>query len=172
MSNLDLKTASIDTLVKAMRKQELSPVELVNWYLERIEKLNPVLNSYITVCADEAREQARKAEALLANKAETGPLVGVPIALKDQIFTKGIRTTNGSLYYKDYVPTEDATVVTKLKDAGAIIIGKANMSEFALGGTRKYPYGTPRNPWDLDRDPGTSSAGSGSAVQRDCVQRP
>lgn len=164
MSNLELRTASIDTLVKAMKKQELSPVELVNWYLERIEKLNPVLNSYITVCADEAREQARKAEALLANKAETGPLVGVPIALKDQIFTKGIRTTNGSLYYKDHVPTEDATVVTKLKDAGAIIIGKANMSEFALGGTRKYPYGTPRNPWDLDRDPGTSSAGSGSAV--------
>ena len=94
MSNLELKTASIDTLVKAMRKQELSPVELVNWYLDRIEKLNPVLNSYITVCADEALEQARKAESLLAKKSETGPLLGVPIALKDQIFTKGIRTTN------------------------------------------------------------------------------
>ena len=164
MSDIDFRLANINRLTQAMKDGEVSPVELTEWYLDRIEKLNPSLNAYITVCGDEAIKQAKKAEEKLVRKSETGPLVGIPIALKDQIFTKGVLTTNGSLYYKNHIPSEDATVVTKLKEAGAIILGKTNMSEFALGGTRNYPYGTPRNPWDLDRDPGTSSAGSGSAV--------
>ena len=89
---------------------------------------------------------------------------GIPIAIKDQVNTKGILTTGGSAILKDFVPKEDATVVNKLNDAGAVLLGKLNMSEFAMGDAFEHPYGRPHNPWDLSRNPGTSSSGSGAAT--------
>ena len=122
------------------------------------------LHAYITVCRDEALTEARQAEKVLAGGGEPGPLFGVPVAVKDQFRTKGILTTNGSRVYKDFVPDEDATVITNIKRAGAILLGKLNLSELAMGGTQNPPWGIPRNPWDLERTPGESSSGSGVAL--------
>jgi len=122
------------------------------------------LYSYITVCADEARRAARQAEAEITRGRYRGPLHGIPVAIKDQIYTKGIRTTDGSKIRVDFVPDEDATVVTNLKSAGAVLLGKLNMSEFALGDPISSAFGAARNPWDLERNPGTSSTGSGAAT--------
>jgi aspartyl-tRNA(Asn)/glutamyl-tRNA(Gln) amidotransferase subunit A len=139
-------------------------VEVVQAYLERIERLNPTLHAYITVCRDEALAAARQAEQTLMRGAEVGPLFGVPIAVKDQFATRGILTTNGSRVYRDYVPDEDATVIVRLKEAGMILLGKLNLSELAMGGTREPPWGIPCNPWDLECTPGESSSGSGVAL--------
>jgi aspartyl-tRNA(Asn)/glutamyl-tRNA(Gln) amidotransferase subunit A len=122
------------------------------------------LHSYITVCREEARQGARQAEQDIARGVWRGPLHGVPYAVKDQFWTKGLRTTGGSRLLADYVPTEDATVVAKLRAAGAVLLGKLNMSEFATGNSVHHPFGTPRNPWALNRNPGTSSSGSGAAT--------
>ena len=122
------------------------------------------LNSYITVCRDEALKEAQEAERAIARGEYLGPMHGIPVSVKDQFSTKGIRTTGGSTILADFVPTEDATVIAKLKEAGAILLGKLNMSEFAMGDAFHHPYGTPHNPWDPDRSPGTSSSGSGAAT--------
>ncbi len=144
---------------------ELSPVELTRAYLERIERLNPRINAYITVTAEQALAQARELEAELASGRNRGPLHGIPIALKDNIDTAGIRTTAASAVYADRVPSESARVVNLLRDAGAVFLGKLNMHEFAYGGTCVVShYGPIRNPWNLDYTPGGSSGGSGAAV--------
>ena len=139
--------------------------------LARIERLNPKLNAYITVTAEVALAQAKKAEAeLFAPRSrkghrDRGPLHGIPISLKDNIYTEGIRTTAGSKILKDFIPQNNAPVVAQLKQAGAILLGKTNMHEFAYGVTSNNPhYGSVRNPWDLSRIPGGSSGGSAAAV--------
>ena len=156
-----LSATQLGSLVKS---REVSPVEATQAYLDRIGKIDGQLNSYITVCADEALAEARKAEEEIAAGGYKGPMHGIPVAVKDQFYTKGIRTTGGSNILKDLVPDEDATVVANLKQAGAVLLGKLNMSEFAMGDAFHHPYGRPRNPWDLSRNPGTSSSGSGAAT--------
>ena len=171
MSNTELAFASIEQIGKLFRTRKLSPVELAKFMLARIEQLNPRLNAYITVTAEPALAQAKKAEAELLGsrgrkgRRDRGPLHGIPISLKDNIHTAGIRTTAGSKILRDFAPKEDAVVVAKLKDAGAVLLGKTNMHEFAYGVTSNNPhYGPVRNPWDLSRIPGGSSGGSAAAV--------
>lgn len=144
---------------------KLSPLELTRAVLDRIERLEPRLNAYITVLREEALEAARAAEASIRAGDYRGPLHGIPIALKDLVATAGVRTTAGSRILADWLPEEDATVVRRLKGAGAVIIGKLNMHEFAFGVSTLNPhYGPTRNPWNLERIPGGSSGGSGAAV--------
>jgi aspartyl-tRNA(Asn)/glutamyl-tRNA(Gln) amidotransferase subunit A len=171
MSDTGLAFASIGEVGKLFRSRKLSPVELTKLMLSRIERLNPKLNAYITVTAELALAQARKAEAELfaprgrQGRRDRGPLHGVPISLKDNIHTAGIRTTAGSKILRDFIPKEDAVVVAQLKDAGAVLLGKTNMHEFAYGVTCNNPhFGPVRNPWDLTRIPGGSSGGSAAAI--------
>ena len=151
-------------LSKLIESKEVSPVDATEAYLDRIEEVDPKLNSYITIIGEQALDAARHAEQEIATGMYRGPLHGVPVAVKDQFNTAGILTTGGSSILKDNVPTDDATVITNLKKAGAILLGKLNMSEFAMAEIYNHPYGTPRNPWDLERNPGTSSSGSGAAT--------
>jgi len=151
-------------LSKLIETKEVSPVEATEAYLDRIEEVDPKLNSYITITGEQALDAARQAEQEIATGMHRGPLHGVPVAVKDQFNTAGILTTGGSSILKDNIPTDDATVITNLKKAGAVLLGKLNMSEFAMAEIYNHPYGTPRNPWDLERNPGTSSSGSGAAT--------
>jgi aspartyl-tRNA(Asn)/glutamyl-tRNA(Gln) amidotransferase subunit A len=161
----DATTLTIADAGTRIAARELSSVDLTRAYLDRIERLNPRVNAYITVTAERALDQARALDAELASGRNRGPLHGIPIALKDNIDTAGIRTTAASAVYADRVPSEDAPVVTKLRDAGAVFLGKLNMHEFAYGGTCVVShYGPIRNPWDLDYTPGGSSGGSAAAV--------
>ncbi len=164
MDRADIPFLSATELAAQIEAKQISPVEAVEAYLARIEQVDSKLNSYITVCAEEARRGARLAATEISRGSYRGPLHGIPIAIKDQIYTDGIRTTDGSKIRADFVPNEDATVVAKLKRAGAIILGKLNMSEFALGDPISSAFGAARNPWDLERNPGTSSTGSGAAT--------
>ena len=171
MTDHDLAFASIEEVARLYRKRKLSPVELTKLMLARIDQLNPKLNAYITVTAELAVAQAKKAEAELfaprgrKGRRDRGPLHGIPISLKDNIYTKGIRTTAGSKILKDFIPQHDAAVWTKLQEAGAILLGKTNLHEFAYGVTTNNPhYGPTRNPWDLARIPGGSSGGSTAAL--------
>ena len=148
---------------RLIRERKLSPVELVQSCLARIERWNPVLRAYITVCADAALAAARDAEREIAAGHWRGPLHGLPFGVKDQLNTRGIKTTLGSRILADNVPDHDATVIERLKAAGAILIGKENLHEFGKGGTIDFPYGQPRNPWNLDHNPAGSSSGSGIA---------
>lgn len=148
---------------RLIRSRKLSPVELVRACLERVERYNPVLRAYITVCADQALAQARQAEREITAGNYRGPLHGLPFGAKDQLCTRGIKTTLGSRIMADHVPDFDATVIVRLRAAGAILIGKENLHEFGKGGTNVFPYGQPRNPWNPDRTPSSSSSGSGIA---------
>jgi aspartyl-tRNA(Asn)/glutamyl-tRNA(Gln) amidotransferase subunit A len=148
-----------------IRDKELSPVELTHQILERIHRLNPSLHAFITVMDHEALSQAKELEKELMEGKIRSPLHGIPIAVKDMIQTKGVVTTAGSKVFENWIPDEDATVITRLKEAGAILIGKANLHEFAMGATTENPfYGAAKNPWDLERIPGGSSGGSAVAL--------
>jgi aspartyl-tRNA(Asn)/glutamyl-tRNA(Gln) amidotransferase subunit A len=164
MDKADIPFLSAAALDELIRKKDISPVEAATAYLDRIDAVDGELHSYITVCRDEALQAAREAEQAMARGEWRGPLHGVPYAVKDQFWTKGIRTTGGSRLLADFVPAEDATVVARLRAAGAILLGKLNMSEFATGNSVCHPFGTPHNPWDLERNAGTSSSGSGAAA--------
>ncbi len=171
MAHADLLTLTIAQAAPKLERRELSPVELTEAMLARIAAVNKQLNAYITVCDQQAREAAQAVERLIRAGYYLGPLHGIPIALKDNIYTRGVRTTAGAKILADFVPDEDATVTARLKRAGAIIVGKANMHEFAWGGTTDNPhYGTCRNPWNPERFPAGSSGGSGAAVAaRTCL---
>jgi aspartyl-tRNA(Asn)/glutamyl-tRNA(Gln) amidotransferase subunit A len=160
----DLPFLSAAETAQAIKTKQASPVEVVQTYLERIARLNPALSAYITILPDQALAAARRAEQTLLQGGDLGPLFGVPVAVKDQFWTKGILTTNGSRVYRDFLPPADATVVTRLAQAGTILLGKLNLSELAMGGTRQPPWGIPRNPWAPERTPGESSSGSGVAL--------
>lgn len=145
--------------------KRVSPVALTSQCLSRIEKLNPKLNAFITVSADAALDEARRAEADIQRGAWKGPLHGIPIALKDIIDTAGVRTTAGSALFQDRVPGQDAEVVRRLKTAGAVLLGKLNLHEFAYGGSSAIShFGPVRNPWDTAYSPGGSSGGNAAAV--------
>jgi aspartyl-tRNA(Asn)/glutamyl-tRNA(Gln) amidotransferase subunit A len=165
MPSSELHYGSIETLSGALQRRELSPVELTESVLERIERLDQRLGAFITVTAEQARQEARRVERELQQGEYRGPLHGIPVSLKDLYDTAGVRTTSGSPIRSDYVPAEDATSVARLRAAGAVIVGKTNLHEFAFGPTGLNPhYATTRNPWDLERMPGGSSGGSGAAV--------
>jgi len=164
MDKKELPFLTASQLSNLIETKEVSPVEATEAYLDRIEEVDPKLNSYITITGEQAFESARQAEQEIAAGKHRGPLHGVPMAVKDQFNTAGVLTTGGSSILKDNVPSEDATVIAKLKEAGAVMLGKLNMSEFAMAEIYNHPYGTPRNPWDLERNPGTSSSGSGAAT--------
>jgi len=165
MKALDLEGLTISEIVPLIRKKQISPLELTKSYLDRIKKLNPTLNAYLAVTEEEAIAAARKAEREIAKGNYRGPLHGIPFSIKDNIATKGVTTTAGSKILSDWVPDFDATVVERLKEAGAIILGKTNMHEWAKGSNSINPfYGTSYNPWDKTRIPGGSSGGSAVAV--------
>ncbi|MCH8280116.1 MAG: amidase [Chloroflexi bacterium] len=164
MDKVEIPFLSATELSALIKSRAVSPVEAAEAYLDRIGQVDDKLNSYITVTRDEALEQARQAEREIAAGRYRGPMHGVPVGVKDQFYTKGIRTTGGSAILKDLVPDEDATVISNLKQAGAVLLGKLNMSEYAMGDAFHHPYGRPHNPWDLSRNPGTSSSGSGAAT--------
>jgi len=161
----DLTALTLSEAAALVRQRELSPVELTRAHLERIEALNPVLNCFITITADAATQRASQAEAAIQHGEIWGPLHGLPVALKDLFETQGVRTTAGSKLFENYIPPADAAVVEKLQAAGAIILGKLNMHEIALGVTNTTSnFGACRNPWDLERIPGGSSGGSAAAL--------
>jgi aspartyl-tRNA(Asn)/glutamyl-tRNA(Gln) amidotransferase subunit A len=161
----DLTQLSLHEAGALVRRKSVSPVELTRACLARIERLNPVLNAFITVTADQALQQARDAEAEIHKGKWRGPLHGVPIALKDLFDTAGVRTTAASGVFKDRVPNEDAEVVRRLRAAGAVLLGKLNMHEFAYGATSVATYfGPVHNPWKPDSIAGGSSGGSAAAV--------
>lgn len=156
---------SIVETSELLRKRELSPVELTKECLAQIEKLNPTLNAFITVTADSALQQARTAEDEIGRGHWRGPLHGIPVALKDLIDTAGVRTTAASAVFKNRIPAEDAEVVRHLKNAGAVLLGKNNLHEFAYGGSSMISYyGEVRNPWNPAHIAGGSSGGSAAAV--------
>lgn len=149
----------------ALRVRKVSSVELVEESLRRIAQLNPGVNAFITVLDGPARSRAAAMDVELARGVDRGPLHGIPIAHKDLMLTRGVRTTGGSKIFADFVPDHDAEVVTKLNDAGAVMVGKTGLHELAYGITSTNPhYGAIRNPWDTERIPGGSSGGSSAAV--------
>jgi aspartyl-tRNA(Asn)/glutamyl-tRNA(Gln) amidotransferase subunit A len=164
----DLATLTVKQASELVRRKDVSPLQLTEACLARIDRLNRATNAFITVTRDEAMAAARVLERELTDGRRRGPLHGIPVALKDNIDTAGIRTTAASGVFKDRVPTEDAEVVVRLKSAGAIMLGKLNLHEFALGGTSAVTYfGPVHNPWALDRVAGGSSGGSAAAIAAD-----
>ncbi len=161
---------TISELKEALKKGKLSVKELVEHYLSRIKQYDPLIKAYLTVTEDEAIREAEKKDELL-RRGEDLPLLGIPVSVKDNICTKGIRTTCASKILENFVPPYDATVVRRLKEAGAIILGKTNLDEFAMGSsTENSAFFPTKNPWDLERVPGGSSGGSAAAVSADlCV---
>jgi aspartyl-tRNA(Asn)/glutamyl-tRNA(Gln) amidotransferase subunit A len=160
LTQLELAEAS-----RAVQKKEVSPVELTRACLERIERLNPDLNAFITVTADSALNEAKRAEAEIARGEWKGPLHGIPLAVKDLAETAGVRTTAASAVLKDYLPAGDAEVVRRLRAAGAVLLGKLNLHEFAYGGSGIIGhFGPARNPWNTAHITGGSSSGSATAV--------
>ncbi len=165
MNSSNPETWTIVSLSKAIRKKEISPVEAVRAYLERISFYDSKINAFITLLPGEALRAARKAEREISTGKYRGPLHGIPFAAKDLFFTRGIRTTCGSKILKNFLPSYDATVIERLYSAGAILLGKLNMHEFAYGTTSVNPhYGPVRNPWDRERVTGGSSGGSAAAL--------
>jgi aspartyl-tRNA(Asn)/glutamyl-tRNA(Gln) amidotransferase subunit A len=161
----DLTSLSLQQASKLVRNKSVSPVDLTRACLERIQRLNPKLNAFITVAAEQALAQARELEIEVQHGRWRGPLHGIPLALKDNIDTSGIKTTAASAVFAERIPAEDAEVVRRLKAAGAIIIGKLNLDEFAIGLTSTLShFGPVHNPWKLDHIAGGSSGGSAAAV--------
>jgi aspartyl-tRNA(Asn)/glutamyl-tRNA(Gln) amidotransferase subunit A len=164
-SSLNIVNLTIRDLSTAISSGDISPLDLIEATLERISRLNPELNAFITVLEKSARQDAKSAELLIKQGKYKGPLHGIPVCLKDLIYMKGVRSTSGSKILSDFVPDYDSTVVKKLKDAGAIIVGMNNTHEFACGITNINPhYGSSKNPWDISRMSGGSSGGSAVAV--------
>lgn len=156
---------SIKELSKLIQEQKISPVEVVDGCLKRIETHNPTLNAFITILSNQAREQAKAAEAEIKSGKWRGPLHGIPVGIKDFYDTAGIKTTAAFQYFKDRVPKKDAEGVARLKEAGAIIIGKMNMHQLGMGTTGLDSFfGAAHNPWNKSYIPGGSSSGSAVAV--------
>jgi aspartyl-tRNA(Asn)/glutamyl-tRNA(Gln) amidotransferase subunit A len=167
-ASVDPVSLSLKAAADQVRRRQVSPVDLTKACLERIDKFNSALNAFITVTPEQALAMARDMESEQRRGRWRGPLHGIPVALKDNIDTRGVRTTAASELFKDRVPTEDAEVVRRLQSAGAVILGKLNLHEFAYGGTSAVSYfGAVHNPWALDRVPGGSSGGSAAAVAAD-----
>jgi aspartyl-tRNA(Asn)/glutamyl-tRNA(Gln) amidotransferase subunit A len=161
----EIAFASITELAPRIASKEISPVDVTEAILARIERHEPALNAFIAVTADSARHAARAAEAAIMAGYHLGPLHGIPVALKDLYATRGTATTFGSRLFADWVPDFDAAAVERLKGVGAVLIGKTNLHELAFGTTSANAhYGPVHNPWRLDHHPGGSSGGSAAAV--------
>lgn len=170
MADESLARLTVRELAGKIQKKEVSPLEVTGAVLARIERLNPEINAFTTVVADLACEAAKAAEQEIASGRYRGPLHGIPVGIKDLTNTAGIRTTYGSASWRDHVPTEDAEIVRRLKEAGAIVVGKTATHEVGFGATTNNPFfGPTRNPWRKDRIPGGSSGGSGAALAADMV---
>jgi aspartyl-tRNA(Asn)/glutamyl-tRNA(Gln) amidotransferase subunit A len=164
-SRNELCTMDAVTMAAEIRARRLSPVEVTQAVLDRMERLEPTLHAYCTPTPELAMETARRVEAAIVGGQQVGPLAGVPVAVKDLICTRGIRTVSGSRAYEDFVPDEDDVVVERLKAADAVILGKTNVPEFGYSGVGHNPvFPATRNPWNTELTPGGSSAGSGAAV--------
>jgi aspartyl-tRNA(Asn)/glutamyl-tRNA(Gln) amidotransferase subunit A len=163
MARDDLCVQPLSAVSDLIRNRDVSPVEVTDAVLDRIGRLGPELNCYITVAAGEARRRAQELEELLRAGTYLGPLHGIPVSLKDNIPVAGVRTTAGSPILADWIPDANATVVNRLRESGAVIIAKANLYEFAYGAPHQL-FGPTRNPWDLERSCGGSSSGSAAAV--------
>ena len=163
MNRSDLPFLTATELSRLIKAREVSPVEVTEAYLERIDALDFKFNSYLTVCRSQALEAAREAEQAIARGGYLGPMHGIPVAVKDQLWSKGVRTTGGSRILADLVPQEDSTAIANLKRAGAILLGKTNLPELGITGF-SHRFRTPRNPWNLDISAGGSSSGSGAAA--------
>ena len=165
MNSSELCWLSIAEASELIASGELSPVELIDAHLERIERTDGALNSFITVMAEQASAEARAAEDAVRSGGRLGPLHGIPVGLKDLYYTRGVRTGIGSRILADFVPDYDAGVTESFRDAGAVLMGKLQMHEFALGASSENPHdGDAHNPWDTSRITGGSSGGSGSSV--------
>ncbi len=165
MDQPDFIYYSLAEISRLLEQREISPVEICKAMIERIERFDPKINSFITRTFESALQHARDAEILQSKNETPGALTGIPVALKDLYDTQGIPTTAGSPLFRNNIPEQDATVVHRLKDAGAVILGKLNMHEIALGITNINPhFGDCRNPWDTNRVPGGSSGGSAAAL--------
>ena len=165
MIDQELAFAPATELLRLIAAKEVSPVELTELYFSRIERLDSRLNSYLLLTRDEAMETARAAEQAVMRGEELGPLHGLPISIKDTQMTKGVRTTNGSLVFKDRIPDSDSAVVERVRAAGAVMLGKTNAPEFGLIGMCENRLGDHgRNPWNTDCTPGGSSGGAGASV--------
>jgi Asp-tRNA(Asn)/Glu-tRNA(Gln) amidotransferase A subunit family amidase len=161
----ELAFASASSIASRVRSGDLSPVEVVEYFLDRIEEIDPEINAFTEVCAERAQEAAERRERAVERGEDLGPLWGVPVAIKDLVEVKGTRTTYGSKLFADFVSEEDALVVERLTDAGAIVIGKTNTPEFGRKPmTTNYLHGTTCNPWDSNRTVGGSSGGSAAAL--------
>ena len=161
----DIIWKSAAELAQGIKAGELSPVEVLDVYLDRIEEINPKINAIVTLIEENARKEAKKAEQKVKEGKELGVLHGVPVVIKDNIPVRGVRTTYGSKLYENHVPEEDMILVERLRQAGAIILGKTNMPEFGLIGITDNPvFGMTYNPWDTNRTTGGSSGGSAAAV--------
>ena len=150
MDKSELPFLSASELSRLIASREVSPVEATEAYLDRIDSLDFKFNAYLTVTRKMAMDAAREAEREIAAGRHRGPMHGVPVAVKDQFHSAGVRSTGGSRILADFVPDEDATVIANLKQAGAVLLGKTNLTEFAITGF-SHRFSTPRNPWDLNR---------------------
>src|SRR5215471_1280725 len=166
MSSFDeLLSFDVSDLSKKIHSRQISPVEVTEAYLDRIQETDTQLRAYITVTAERARAAAKAADKEIAAGGWRGPFHGVPVALKDLCYTQGIRTTGGSKIFAEFVPDFDCTVWARLEQAGAVLLGKLNLHEFAAGATTTNPhFGICRNPYNLERVPGGSSGGSAAAI--------
>ncbi len=166
MNSVDICRMSALAIAEAIRTKKISPVEIMDVVLRRIEKLNPKVNAFCALGIESSRRQAAEAEKAVTRGDRLGPLHGVPVSIKDLIFTKDFPTTGGSRIYADFIPQQDAIVVQRLKAAGAIIIGKTNTSEFGwTAAMSDNPlFGLTRNPWNPEYNAGGSSGGAAAAV--------
>ena len=161
----EITSASAKAIAQAIRAREVSSVEVVQTHLDRIAEVNPSLNAVVCLCAERALDEARRADTALAHGDATGPLHGVPMTLKDSLDTEGVVTTGGTTGRRDFVPERDATVTARLRNAGAILLGKTNTPELTWSGeTTNDIYGRTNNPFDLERTPGGSSGGAAAIV--------
>ncbi|MCZ6614526.1 MAG: amidase [Chloroflexi bacterium] len=162
---MELHSLPLTEMSRLIKSRDVSASELVESHLQRIDAVEGTINAFITVMGDEARAAAKEADQAISRGDYRGPLHGIPVAVKDLFLTEGVRTTSGTTVMGDYVPTEDATAVARLKSAGAVLMGKTNMNEIALGPTGLNPhYGNCNNPWDPGRMSGGSSGGSAAAT--------
>lgn len=165
MSNQDLLALPVSELAELIKARKISSVELTKLVLAQARRLNPSINAYVSFREDQALTEAKAMDAEIAAGKYRGPLHGIPMGIKDNIYVGGEVTTMASKFHKDFVSKDDASVIAKLKDAGAVLIGKLNMHEYAWGITNNSPhFGAVKNPWNLEKIPGGSSGGSGAAV--------
>ena len=165
MTAVEFERGTVAELAPLIKSRKLSVADVTKRFLDRIERYNPALNAFQTITAEDALKQARVLDRELRAGKWRGPLHGIPFSIKDNLATRGVKTTAGSKQLADWIPDIDATVVDKLKSAGAVILGKTNMHEWASGSTTINPYyGTTANPWDRSRISGGSSGGSAASV--------